>query len=91
VESSCEGLDWRPERGSECEPIKILLEGDDNSNKMNLLGYQKSHAPHTTFSLPKPRSHWSATGPRNKHYLQPQLHTHGSENESEVVWLAGIV
>jgi hypothetical protein len=24
-----------PERGSEWEPIKILLEGDENSNKMN--------------------------------------------------------
>jgi hypothetical protein len=24
-----------PERGSEWEPIKILLEGDGNSNKMN--------------------------------------------------------
>jgi hypothetical protein len=24
------------ERGSECEPIKILLEGDGNSNKMNM-------------------------------------------------------
>jgi hypothetical protein len=22
----------------------------------------------STFHLPKPRSHWSATGPRNKHY-----------------------
>jgi hypothetical protein len=24
-----------PERGSEWEPLKILLEGDENSNKMN--------------------------------------------------------
>jgi hypothetical protein len=56
---------------------KNSLEGNDNSNKMNLVGYPKSHAPHTTFHLPKPCSHWSATGPRNKHYLQPQfLHTH---------------
>jgi hypothetical protein len=29
----------------------------------------------STFRLPKPRSHWSATGPRNKLYQQPQ-HTH---------------
>jgi hypothetical protein len=28
----------------------------------------------STFRLPKPRSHWSATGPRNKHYQQPQQH-----------------
>jgi hypothetical protein len=29
--------DWlgEPDRGSEWEPIKILLEGDENSNKMN--------------------------------------------------------
>jgi hypothetical protein len=26
----------------------------------------------STFRLPKPRSHWSPTGPRNKHYQQPQ-------------------
>jgi hypothetical protein len=26
----------------------------------------------STFRLPKPRSHRSATGPRNKHYQQPQ-------------------
>jgi hypothetical protein len=26
----------KPERGSEWEPIKILLEGDGNSNKMNM-------------------------------------------------------
>jgi hypothetical protein len=30
-----EGPIWRPERGSEWEPIKILLEGDGNSNMMN--------------------------------------------------------
>jgi hypothetical protein len=33
----------------------------------------------STFRLPKPCSHWSATGPRNKHYQQPQLlHAHDS-------------
>jgi hypothetical protein len=37
----------------------------------------------STFRLPKPRSHWSATGPRNKHYQQPQLlRTHDSGNNS---------
>jgi hypothetical protein len=37
----------------------------------------------STFRLPKPRSHWSATGPRNKHYQQPQLlRTHNSGNSS---------
>jgi hypothetical protein len=59
---------------------------------MNLVGYPKSHAPHTTFHLPKPCSHWSATGPRNKLYLQPQLlHTQDSGNDSEVVWPTGAV
>jgi hypothetical protein len=43
--------------GSEWEPIKILLEGDRNSNKMNSVGHPKSHAPHSTFRLPKPDSH----------------------------------
>jgi hypothetical protein len=37
----------------------------------------------STFSLPKPRSHWSATGPRNKHYQQTQLlRTHDNGNNS---------
>jgi hypothetical protein len=30
-----EGPNWRPERGREWEPIKILLEEDGSSNKMN--------------------------------------------------------
>jgi hypothetical protein len=33
----------------------------------------------STFRLPKPRSHWSATGPKNKRYQQTQLlRTHDS-------------
>jgi hypothetical protein len=37
----------------------------------------------STFRLPKPRSYWSATGPRNKHYQQPQLlRTHDRGNNS---------
>jgi hypothetical protein len=56
------------EEGSEWEPIKILLERDEFSKKMNLVGYAKSHAPHSTFYLPKPRNHWSATSLRKKHY-----------------------
>jgi hypothetical protein len=46
--------------------------------------YPQKHMLRTsTFRLPKPRSHWSATGPRNKHYQQPQLlHAHGSGNYS---------
>jgi hypothetical protein len=38
----------------------------------------------STFRLPKSRSHWSATGPRNKHYQQPQLsRTHDNRNNSK--------
>jgi hypothetical protein len=37
----------------------------------------------STFRLPKPRSHWSATSPMNKHYQQTQLlRTHDSGNNS---------
>jgi hypothetical protein len=78
--------------GSECEPIKILLEWDDFPNKTNSVGHPKSHAPHSTLRLPKPRSHWSAIGPRNKHYQQPQLlHAHGSGNNSGAGCLEGAV
>jgi hypothetical protein len=49
----------------------------------------QNHTLHT-FRLPKPRSHWSATGPRNKHYQQPQLlRTHDSGNNSEAGCLEG--
>jgi hypothetical protein len=44
------------------------------------------------FHLPKPRSHWSATGPRNKHYPQPWLpHKHDSGNNSGAGWQEGAV
>jgi hypothetical protein len=53
----------------------------------------QNHTLHTsTFRLPKPRSHWSATGPRNKHYQQPQhTHTHDSGNNSKAGCLEGAV
>jgi hypothetical protein len=42
---------------------------------------QKHTLRTSTFRLPKSCSHWSATGPRNKHYQQPQLlHAHDSGN-----------
>jgi hypothetical protein len=38
----------------------------------------------STFRLPKPRSHWSATGPRNKLHQQPQhTRTNDSGNNSK--------
>jgi hypothetical protein len=46
----------------------------------------------STFCFPKPHSHWSATGPRNKHYQQPQLlHAHDSGNSSGAGCLEGAV
>jgi hypothetical protein len=58
---------------------KILLEVYDFSHKMNLVRYPKPHAPHTSFRLPRPHSHWSATGPRSKQHFQPKLlHTNRS-------------
>jgi hypothetical protein len=48
-----------PERGSEWEPIKILLEGDRDSNKMNTTS--NTHLQLNYPSWSRPRSHWSAT------------------------------
>jgi hypothetical protein len=46
----------------------------------------------STFSLPKPRSHWSATGPRNNLYQQLQhTRTHDSGNNSKVGCPEGVV
>jgi hypothetical protein len=64
--------------------------GDKNSSRRRLKLQQdelarsdpQNHMLRTsTFRLPKPHSHWSATGPRNKHYQQRQLlRTHDSRN-----------
>jgi hypothetical protein len=50
------------------------------------LGRHTNHTLRTsTFRLPKPRSHWSATSPRSKHYQQPQhTRTHDNGNYSKV-------
>jgi hypothetical protein len=53
------------EGGSEWEPIKIFLEEDESSNKMNTTSNTSLRL--TTQIWPSPRSHWSATGPRNQH------------------------
>jgi hypothetical protein len=54
-----------PEReGSEWEPIKILLEGDRNSNKMNTASNTRLWLNYPSWS--RPRSHLSATDPRNQ-------------------------
>jgi hypothetical protein len=44
----------------------------------------------STFRLPNPRIHWSATSPRNKHYQQPRLlHEHDSGNNTGAGWQEG--
>jgi hypothetical protein len=66
---------------------------DKNSSRMRLKLQQdelarsdpQNHTLRTsTFRLPKPRSHWSATCPSNKHYQQPQHpRIHDSGNNSQ--------
>jgi hypothetical protein len=61
---------WTREGESEWEPIKILLEWDRGSNKMNMASNTRLRLNYP--SWPRPRSHWSATGLRN---LQPPSRT----------------
>jgi hypothetical protein len=70
------------QRGGEC------MGADKNSSRGRLKLPQdelaRSKPPnHTlrtsTFCLPEPRSHWSATSPRNKLYQQPQ-HTRSNNS-----------
>jgi hypothetical protein len=66
---------------------------DKNSSRRRLKLQQdelarSDHQNHTfrtsTFRLPKPRSHWSATSPMKKHYQQHQLpRTHDRGNNSK--------
>jgi hypothetical protein len=44
-------------RGSEWEPIKILLEGDAFSNKMNTTSLKKHFSDSNYPSLPRPCDH----------------------------------
>jgi hypothetical protein len=50
--------------GSEWEPIKILIEGDKGSNKMNTASNARLRLNYPSWS--RPHSHWSATDPRNQ-------------------------
>jgi hypothetical protein len=60
-----------PERGgSEWEPIKILLEGDENSNKTYVASKTRLQLNYP--SWPRPHNRWSANGPRNQ---QPPTQT----------------
>jgi hypothetical protein len=59
----------RPERGEWTGAEKILVEGDDHSNKMNTASKTRLWLNYP--SWPRPRSHWSATGPRNQQPPKP--------------------
>jgi hypothetical protein len=56
--------DERERGGSEWEPIKIILEGDRCSNKMNMTSNTRLRLNYPSWS--RPRRHWSDTDPRNK-------------------------
>jgi hypothetical protein len=60
---------WRTEAtnqrgGSEWVPIKILLEGHRDSNKMNTTTNTRLQLNYPSWS--RPCSHWSATDPKNQ-------------------------
>jgi hypothetical protein len=67
---------------------KLKLQQDELARS----GHQNHTLRTSIFHLPKPRRHWSATGPRNKHYQQPQLlYTHDSRNNVGAGCLEGAV
>jgi hypothetical protein len=58
---------------------KILLEGDRGSNKMNSASNTRLRLNYPSWS--RPRSHWSATDPRNQQASsEPKLTNTHSEN-----------
>jgi hypothetical protein len=64
--------------GSEWEPIKILLKGDRGSNKMNTTS--NTHLRLNYLSWSRPRSHWSATDPRNQQTtFRAKTHKHAHQ------------
>jgi hypothetical protein len=71
------------------ELVQTTLSITHHTRKRPSTGPRTTHGSH---HLPKSRSHWSATGPRNKHYQQPQnLHAHGSRNNLGADYLEGAV
>jgi hypothetical protein len=58
---------------SEWEPIKILLEGDEGSNKMDTTSNTRLRLNYPSWS--RPRSHWSATNPMNQQTTFRAKHT----------------
>jgi hypothetical protein len=63
-----------PKRGSEWEPIKILLKGDEDSNKTNTASNTRLRL---TTQVGQAHVARSATGPRNQHTtLRAKTHQH---------------
>jgi hypothetical protein len=63
------------EGGSQWELIKILLEGDRDSNKTNTTSNTRLRLNYPSWS--RPRSHWSATDPRNQQTIyRAKTHQH---------------
>jgi hypothetical protein len=61
--------------GSQWELIKILLEGDRDSNKTNTTSNTRLRLNYPSWS--RPRSHWSATDPRNQQTIyRAKTHQH---------------
>jgi hypothetical protein len=72
---------------SQWEPIKILLEGDRGSNKMNTTSNTRLRLNYSSWS--RPRSRWSATDPRNQQTtFQAKTHLHA---QRKLARLAGCV
>jgi hypothetical protein len=65
---------------SEWEQTKILLEGDGNTNKTNMTF--ETRLGLTYPSWPRPRSHWSATGPRYQQQPTPTRERSRTSNSS---------
>jgi hypothetical protein len=73
----------KPERGSEWEPIKILLEGDRGSNMMNMASNTCLQLNYRSWS--RPRSQWSATDPRNQQTtFQAKTHQHAQRKLAQL-------
>jgi hypothetical protein len=69
-----------PERGSEWEPIKILLEEDENSNKTKPASKTRLQLNYPSWS--RPRNHWSVTGSRNQQPPTTTQERSGTSNSS---------
>jgi hypothetical protein len=69
--------------GGEWEPIKILLEGDRGSKKMNSTSNTRLRLNYPSWS--RPRSPWSATDPRNQQTtFRAKTHQHAQRKLAQL-------